>query len=620
MQEQGQIDSSFMVEALFDKSDEVRMMAIKTCGVVRDKRFNEILLTLSGEEDLWNRVAALFALGETGDSSLAEDICVFGKSNNVNTAVAAIQASGKLGRECTPSVQVTQTEVEEFFNKWKCSAVPSGEMPLNEFYFTLAGEARYAYAYWLFKVAPETSVRLFQRLLSETDESQDDFYSEDTKAICARGLGDSKDTTAIKLAFDEFYEKVGKSGKIEFIRALGKNKIGRGRLGEYLQQTDDSGLRREFLAALGQLGNNRDFDLIAEYLEDPSLQVRMAAIASLPLTSKIRAVRELDEQADDSLWQIRAETARAYGALDTRNGEKRLKQMLTEKDERVKAAVIQALGEYPVPRNIDIFEAAMFGSNDPVVRQIACDILGNSKNQKALGLLLRMASEIDSTENIDFCRTLVSSLGYYVDTTETGHSAIAAIMPFLNHHNRIVRQDAYNALGDYAPAEFDPGKYEIVLDRKYFNFMMDLTRREVIAHINTSRGELSVLLKASSAPRTVANFVRLAERKFYDGLTFHRVVQDFVVQGGCPRGDGWGDPGYMIREEINPIRFKTGTIGMATSGRDTGGSQFFLCLSPQPHLDGRYTAFGELLDGLDVLNKIEIGDTIVSVTIEKGER
>ena len=126
------------------------------------------------------------------------------------------------------------------------------------------------------------------------------------------------------------------------------------------------------------------------------------------------------------------------------------------------------------------------------------------------------------------------------------------------------------------------------------------------------------MLDPRNAPRTVANFVKLANRKFYDGLTFHRVVQNFVVQSGCPRGDGWGDPGYMIREEINPIDFQVGTIGMATSGRDTGGSQFFICLSAQPHLDGRYTAFGRVTEGWEALESIEMGDTIYTVTIEKG--
>ena len=140
----------------------------------------------------------------------------------------------------------------------------------------------------------------------------------------------------------------------------------------------------------------------------------------------------------------------------------------------------------------------------------------------------------------------------------------------------------------------------------------------VVAVIETGRGVIKLKLEPEMALGTAANFIKLAERGFYDDLTFHRVVQNFVAQGGCPREDGWGGPGYTIREEINPLRFKRGTIGMATSGRDTGGSQFFICLSDQPHLDGRYTAFGQVIEGWDVLDKIEIGDQILSINIEKG--
>ncbi|MFQ5869788.1 MAG: peptidylprolyl isomerase, partial [Candidatus Zixiibacteriota bacterium] len=95
----------------------------------------------------------------------------------------------------------------------------------------------------------------------------------------------------------------------------------------------------------------------------------------------------------------------------------------------------------------------------------------------------------------------------------------------------------------------------------------------------------------------------------------HRVVPNFVIQGGCPRGDGWGGPGYTVREEINKLGFERGTIGMATSGKDTGGSQFFICHSRQPHLDGRYTAFGRVVSGMEVVNEITVGDVIEKVEI-----
>jgi peptidyl-prolyl cis-trans isomerase B (cyclophilin B) len=109
---------------------------------------------------------------------------------------------------------------------------------------------------------------------------------------------------------------------------------------------------------------------------------------------------------------------------------------------------------------------------------------------------------------------------------------------------------------------------------------------------------------------TCLNFLQLVNQGFYDGLEFHRVVPDFVIQGGDPRGDGWGGPGYTIRDELNAKPFDTGVVGMALAGADTGGSQFFITLSPQPHLDAGFTAFGLVVDGLDVLGLIEQGDRI----------
>ncbi len=133
--------------------------------------------------------------------------------------------------------------------------------------------------------------------------------------------------------------------------------------------------------------------------------------------------------------------------------------------------------------------------------------------------------------------------------------------------------------------------------------------------IETERGVLELALFSGEAPVTVHNIRSLAARQYFDGQRFHRVVPNFVVQGGDPRGDGSGGPGYAIRDEINRHRYGRGTLGMALSGPNTGGSQFFVTHSPQPHLDGGYTVFGQLLRGGDVLDRIIQGDRIVRVTV-----
>ncbi|HWE27752.1 MAG TPA: peptidylprolyl isomerase [Polyangia bacterium] len=137
-----------------------------------------------------------------------------------------------------------------------------------------------------------------------------------------------------------------------------------------------------------------------------------------------------------------------------------------------------------------------------------------------------------------------------------------------------------------------------------------------IVRLRTTRGTIRARLWVDDAPRTAANFIALARKRFYDKLTFHRVVPDFVSQGGDPRGDGAGGPGYMIPCEIGMRRYGEGVLGMALSGRDTGGSQFFFTHAPEPHLDGRYTAFGEVVSGLDVVATLVEGDVILELTVE----
>ncbi len=126
---------------------------------------------------------------------------------------------------------------------------------------------------------------------------------------------------------------------------------------------------------------------------------------------------------------------------------------------------------------------------------------------------------------------------------------------------------------------------------------------------STARGSFVIQLDGQHAPNTVANFLNLIARGFYDDATFHRVVPDFVIQGGDPRGDGWGGPGYTLRSEWSRLPFVRGTVGIAHAGKDTGGSQFFVTQSPQPHLNGRYTVFGQVVDGMDVVDEIQPGDS-----------
>ena len=140
---------------------------------------------------------------------------------------------------------------------------------------------------------------------------------------------------------------------------------------------------------------------------------------------------------------------------------------------------------------------------------------------------------------------------------------------------------------------------------------------QLTATFDTSRGPIKIELYPDKAPLTVANFVNLAKRGFYDGLSFHCVIADFMIQGGCPEGSGRGGPGYRFEDETtNGVRHERGVLSMANAGPNTNGSQFFITHVPTPWLDGKHTVFGKVVEGLDVVDAVKQGDAIKSVRIE----
>ncbi len=145
-------------------------------------------------------------------------------------------------------------------------------------------------------------------------------------------------------------------------------------------------------------------------------------------------------------------------------------------------------------------------------------------------------------------------------------------------------------------------------------------KKNYVATIETDRGTIEIQLYPQHAPKTVNNFVFLAKEGFYDGLTFHRVISNFMIQGGDPTGTGTSGPGYKFGDETynNPLKHETGALSMANAGPNTNGSQFFITHAPQPHLNGHHTVFGKVIKGQDVVNAIKQGDHMTKITITES--
>jgi peptidyl-prolyl cis-trans isomerase B (cyclophilin B) len=247
--------------------------------------------------------------------------------------------------------------------------------------------------------------------------------------------------------------------------------------------------------------------------------------------------------------------------------------------------------------------------DDPVLAAIAAESLTTRPGEHITAKLLESWRDFPGAEQVDRRQAAAKAL---VTREGMPPEVIAAL---LEDPEPLVRMEAFMGpsgrglrAGTAAPPQ--ERDYPLIADKL---FGMAGVRS---ATIETERGAIKVAFLPNIAPAAVANFVHLAERGFYSGLTFHRVVSDFVVQAGDPSGTGWGGPGHTLRDEFSMVPFGRGTMGMARAGKDTAGSQWFITHSPQPHLEGHYTVFAQVLSGLDVVDAIVQGDTIQSVTIE----
>ncbi len=197
--------------------------------------------------------------------------------------------------------------------------------------------------------------------------------------------------------------------------------------------------------------------------------------------------------------------------------------------------------------------------------------------------------------------------------------AVDLLKKNLKHIDYDIAKASADALKSITGKDYSEGitaqKYKTDFD---WAFIEKLSDRKFAA-IKTSRGNIIIELFADTAPFTVQNFVKLSESGYYNNTIFHRVVPNFVIQGGDPTGTGYGGPLHSIRSEFSPLTFDAYTVGMASSGKDTEGSQFFITHSPQPHLDSKYTLFGKVIEGFDVVDRIQVSDIIVSVSFSSAK-
>jgi cyclophilin family peptidyl-prolyl cis-trans isomerase/HEAT repeat protein len=372
---------------------------------------------------------------------------------------------------------------------------------------------------------------------------------------------------------------------------------------------------------LGALGGARAAAALAAQLSGTALARRRQAAIALAQADSAAGVAAAAVLAREPDWHWRSVAAEAFAAARHRAG---LEAQLGDSDARVVAQALQGLGRFVPDSDLNLVERAraLLGHRDAAVRSVAADLLGR---RPAVADVDRLAAAFEraATDSFDDAQlAALTALGAIAATGPDGRAVV--IERFVARAARpsdyLVRRRAAEKL-PAAAARWGPAApiatgrtlddYRSVVRR----WLVPVERGDAAPRvtIESAGGPLVVELFPAEAPLTVAAFLTLVDRHYFDGSDWHRVVPNFVVQDGDPRGDGWGGPGFVLRDELNPVRYETGTVGMALSGPDTGGSQFFITHSPQPHLDGTYTVFGRVVSGPAVLGTIALGERIRSI-------
>jgi len=444
------------------------------------------------------------------------------------------------------------------------------------------------------------------------------------RALAARGLGALRDASAVDVLLPLARDR-DEAVAMQSLRALGVIADARGRApaAAALDAPSDV-LRREALLTLARLPPERALgERLVREVSSRDPWIRAAALAALEANDRDDFALVLSGMDPDRDFRVRAALAGALGRSGDEMSVGILHAMLRDEDPRVVSAVLGALATARGKDSLDT-QRRHLEHPDLGVRVAAAEAVSSlSPAGMSEPLVAAWRRGLgDGEGELEGRLAAVAALAAQQDAAaRAGLAEVARRDPA-----RAVRARAAKLLHEAGGEAIDPGPEQVSrapLDYRAAIAPYDprpgvplYTPR---AFLKTRHGTIEIHLDVVEAPLTTASFLSLARRGFYDGLSFHRVEPGFVVQGGCPRGDGNGGPGYALRCEITRRAYGRGAVGMALSGKDTGGSQFFITLSPQPHLDGGYTLFGQVVDGMDVVDRIRPGDVIERVTVWTGE-
>ena len=631
----------------------VRKRAALAVGRIGDERSVPALTALLKDSDADVRAMAAFALGEAESLSGAEALIAIVKSGERGELRArALEALGKIVA-AAPSPAEQQARQREFgavvrealeveAQKLSAPTLSASDRLTILLGLTAALRSRPADAgptIAKFLNSSDSRVRsdagnaLARLRLKDGNEQLRKLLVSDpdpnVRANAARVLGATDDKASFDALLARALEDPDSRVRVSAIRALAALKDPRAAQPLMKRAITDQNELLEIATTLGRvLPQTNDETAIAwlrernKNLNHSASEVEIAFVRISPATY----LADLSGTGILKDWRTTASIANGIGEIAAlpdsipsksplmASAQEHLRKMLDVKGaDPAIPDVLRALAAFK-PADLKEVLVARLQHSDVIVRSTAADLLGDLPPSPDITQALVAAWPQTAKDSLnDAALSILDSL-----SKQKSPAANDALKNALSSPDYLVRIRAATLLKINGQGDFSARVGTVQTKNTAADYRRALSRigRKVHAVVTTSRGSFTIELLPSEAPLTVDNFVQLAQRNYFRGITIHRVVPNFVIQDGDPRGDGNGGPGYQIRCEINEVPYDRATLGMALSGKDTGGSQWFVTHSPQPHLDGGYTVFGHVIAGMDVVDKIVRGDVVRSIRIQ----
>lgn len=623
----------------------------------QDQRNSDSLLTFFEHKDPTYRYASAMAMGSVQDEKLTEDLAILLNDDIEKVRIAAAYALGQIGGDKAEQFLVSAFQKDDSlfqsanFNRSVLEAVGKCATPkmldalstistyTRKDTALLEGQAWGIYRFALRDIVnPKGTARMIE-LVSTAG------YPESVRFIAANYLSRAKNIQLDSLAAP-LIVGMGRTDdprtKMALAIALGKTKSPDAlqTLKTNYNLAKDYRIKCNILRAFSNFDYELVRDIVLPALKDPNINVALSASNFLLEKGLPREAVDYWKMAKDTLypWQVRATLYQVANKhlppyFEVTKGRINLELRRAAQSGNTvyqKAAALKGLSEHGW--NYRFIGQQGLSSSVPVIRTASAEAMahiarypefskwfgvGHRRVKKDLAVffenaiksgdvgMMYVAAEVLAEKELDYA-SVIDSTDFLLNALDN-----LSLPKDIETYNAVQK-----AISTFNGTVFEPKTpdYNNPVDWKLAATISDATRAVIV----TQKGNITLRFFKDQAPASVNNFVQLAKTGFYDGKFFHRVVPNFVIQDGCPRGDGFGGANFSIRSELPMLYYdRAGYLGMASAGKDTEGTQWFITHSPTPHLDGRYTIFGEVVEGLDIVHQVAVGDMIDRIVISK---